>query len=197
MLSEQAQGKLLAEIDTRTPAETRIIAISNGQEVGKTVDDKLRPIAIPIKRIANHGSAAARGGTIFWKCSIANVNNLPMTMVATSTFRPKMPRNCYRHLARKCASVDECGRTGRAAIQTGRGVNLIPIDDGEDEMTTVVTTEGKPLKEYVEAFERMLIDNTMRRHKGSIAKVMDELRLPRRTLNEKMAKYSLQRVDYI
>ena len=29
-----------------------------------------------------------------------------------------------------------------------------------------MTTEGKPLKEYVEAFERMLIDNTMRRHKG-------------------------------
>jgi len=26
---------------------------------------------------------------------------------------------------------------------------------------------------------------------------MDELRLPRRTLNEKMAKYSLQRADYI
>jgi DNA-binding NtrC family response regulator len=60
-----------------------------------------------------------------------------------------------------------------------------------------MTTEGKPLKEYVEAFERMLIDNTMRRHKGSIAAVMDELCLPRRTLNEKMAKYALQRSDYL
>lgn len=29
-----------------------------------------------------------------------------------------------------------------------------------------LTTEGKPLKDYVEAFERMLIDNTMRRHKA-------------------------------
>ena len=56
--------------------------------------------------------------------------------------------------------------------------------------------EGKPLKEYVESFEKMLIDNTMRRHKGSIAAVMDELCLPRRTLNEKMAKYGLQRQDY-
>ncbi|MDO7728968.1 MAG: sigma-54-dependent Fis family transcriptional regulator, partial [Loktanella sp.] len=54
-----------------------------------------------------------------------------------------------------------------------------------------------PLKEFVEAFERMLIDNTMRRHKGSIVAVMDELCLPRRTLNEKMAKYSLQRSDYL
>jgi DNA-binding NtrC family response regulator len=60
-----------------------------------------------------------------------------------------------------------------------------------------MTTEGKPLKDYVDDFERMLIDSTMRRHKGSIAAVMDELCLPRRTLNEKMAKYGLQRGDYV
>jgi len=66
-----------------------------------------------------------------------------------------------------------------------------------DENGPGMTTEGKPLKEYVEAFERMLIDNTMRRHKGSIVNVMDELCLPRRTLNEKMAKYNLTRSDYI
>jgi DNA-binding NtrC family response regulator len=60
-----------------------------------------------------------------------------------------------------------------------------------------MTTEGKPLKEYVDAFERMLIDNTMRRHKGSISAVMEELCLPRRTLNEKMAKYGLSRSDYL
>ncbi|MCP4818390.1 MAG: sigma-54-dependent Fis family transcriptional regulator, partial [Shimia sp.] len=66
-----------------------------------------------------------------------------------------------------------------------------------EEMQPVMTTEGKPLKEYVEAFERMLIDNTMRRHRGSIAAVMEELRLPRRTLNEKMAKYGLARADYL
>jgi DNA-binding NtrC family response regulator len=43
----------------------------------------------------------------------------------------------------------------------------------------------------------MLIDNTMRRHKGSIVAVMEELCLPRRTLNEKMAKYGLSRGDYV
>ncbi|GKT31555.1 Ribonuclease E, partial [Aduncisulcus paluster] len=43
----------------------------------------------------------------------------------------------------------------------------------------------------------MLIDNTMRRHKGSISAVMEELCLPRRTLNEKMAKYGLARADYL
>ena len=87
--------------------------------------------------------------------------------------------------------------------------SLLHVDDPEraetyallmsdhDEMQPVMTTEGKPLKEYVEAFERMLIDNTMRRHRGAIVQVMEELCLPRRTLNEKMAKYGLSRSDYL
>ena len=84
-------------------------------------------------------------------------------------------------------------------LQSRRGVGTIAsllMAEREDDRPAV-TTEGKPLKEYVEAFERMLIDNTMRRHRGSIARVMGELCLPRRTLNEKMAKYSLSRSDYL
>ena len=87
----------------------------------------------------------------------------------------------------------------RAVLQHRRGsysiANLL-IDDPSGP-TPEVITEGKPLKEYVEAFERMLIDNTMRRHKGSIQSVMDELSLPRRTLNEKMTKYGLMRSNYV
>lgn len=56
--------------------------------------------------------------------------------------------------------------------------------------------EERPLKEHVEAFEKMLIENALRRHRGSIASVMGELSLPRRTLNEKMAKYALSRGDF-
>lgn len=58
------------------------------------------------------------------------------------------------------------------------------------------TADERPLKEHVEAFEKMLIENALRRHKGSIASVMAELTLPRRTLNEKMAKYSLSRGEF-
>jgi DNA-binding NtrC family response regulator len=87
----------------------------------------------------------------------------------------------------------------RAVLQARRGTGTIAslLMNDTDVIETSMTTEGKPLKEYVEAFERMLIDNTMRRHKGSIVAVMDELCLPRRTLNEKMAKYGLQRSDYL
>ncbi|MFT4717288.1 MAG: DNA-binding NtrC family response regulator [Paracoccaceae bacterium] len=87
----------------------------------------------------------------------------------------------------------------RAVLQSRRGTGsittLLSADNSEIQHSLV--TEGKPLKEYVEAFERMLIDNTMRRHRGSIASVMEELSLPRRTLNEKMAKYGLSRSDYL
>ena len=87
----------------------------------------------------------------------------------------------------------------RAVLQNRRGsgsiASLLMADN--EASGPALTTEGKPLKDYVEAFERMLIDNTMRRHKGSITAVMDELCLPRRTLNEKMAKYGLQRQDYV
>jgi transcriptional regulator with PAS, ATPase and Fis domain len=48
-------------------------------------------------------------------------------------------------------------------------------ESSDDSARPAMTTEGKPLKEFVEAFERMLIDNTMRRHKGSIVAVMEEL----------------------
>jgi two component, sigma54 specific, transcriptional regulator, Fis family len=87
----------------------------------------------------------------------------------------------------------------RAVLQARRGsgsITSLLMADNEDS-GPAMTTEGKPLKEYVENFEKMLIDNTMRRHKGSIAAVMEELCLPRRTLNEKMAKYGLSRGDYL
>ena len=88
----------------------------------------------------------------------------------------------------------------RAVLQNRRGSGSIAsllMADNETAGPQAMTTEGKPLKEYVESFEKMLIDNTMRRHKGAITAVMDELCLPRRTLNEKMAKYGLQRQDYV
>tara|TARA_R110002096_G_scaffold97354_1_gene216947 strand:- start:6061 stop:7404 length:1344 start_codon:yes stop_codon:yes gene_type:complete len=88
----------------------------------------------------------------------------------------------------------------RTVLQSRRGSYSIAKMLSSDDDTSEVDkdeTDTKPLKEHVEAFERMLIDNTMRRHKGSIQSVMAELSLPRRTLNEKMAKYGLSRSNYV
>ncbi|MEJ8473611.1 sigma-54-dependent transcriptional regulator [Roseibium algae] len=49
------------------------------------------------------------------------------------------------------------------------------------------------LKDLMDSYERSVIANALRRHEGSIAKVMQELGVPRRTLNEKMVRLKLSR----
>jgi DNA-binding NtrC family response regulator len=200
-LSPQFQARLLTVINEQgTPAETRIVAVSNLQEQGKTSEDALRPdlfyrlaamrITVPPLR--------ARGEDILqlftrlsqqfaeeYGCEAPEVT----AQEAAQLLQAPWPGN-----VRQLINVAE-----RAVLQNRRGSGTIAslLMAESDAAEPVMTTEGKPLKEYVEAFERMLIDNTMRRHKGAISAVMDELCLPRRTLNEKMAKYGLQRADYL
>ncbi|MBV0911752.1 sigma-54-dependent transcriptional regulator [Anianabacter salinae] len=200
-LPEALQAKLLTWInDQGTPPETRIIAISNLQEQGKTCEDRLRPdlyyrlatmkITVPPLRSRGEDTLTlfTHFGDIFadeYGCDAPKV----AAQEAAQLLQAPWPGNI-----RQLINVAE-----RAVLQSRRGSGTIAslLMEGGDDVQPVMTTEGKPLKEYVEAFERMLIDNTMRRHKGSIVAVMDELCLPRRTLNEKMAKYNLQRSDYL
>ena len=200
-LTEPLQARLLNAINEQgTPAETRIIAISNLQEAGKTCEDALRPdlfyrlaaLRVTVPPLRQRGEDIL---TLFTRLSeqFAEEYGCDAPKVsaqeAAQLLQAPWPGN-----VRQLINVAE-----RAVLQNRRGSGTIAslLMSDHEEMQPVMTTEGKPLKEYVEAFERMLIDNTMRRHKGSIASVMDELCLPRRTLNEKMAKYGLQRSDYL
>ena len=200
-LGEQVQARLLSTLNAQgTPPETRVLAISNLQEQGQTLQNRLRKdvfyrlgalhITVPPLR--------QRGNDI-----------LEMFHQLSETFSDEYGCQTPSIGAQEAAQLLQAPWHGnvrqltnlaeRAVLQSRRGEGTIAsllMSDAE-EATSVVTTEGKPLKEYVEAFEKMLIENTMRRHKGSIGKVMEELCLPRRTLNEKMAKYSLQRADYV
>ncbi len=195
------QARLLQFInDQGAPAETRIIAICNTQEQDKTCEDLIRgdlyyrlaAMKITIPPLRQRGEDILtlfnRFGEQFGEEYGSDAPEVS-AQEAAQLLQAPWPGN-----VRQLINVAE-----RAVLQNRRGsgsiASLLMADNAE--MGPVITTEGKPLKEYVEAFERMLIDNTMRRHKGSIASVMDELCLPRRTLNEKMAKYSLQRSDYL
>ena len=200
-LSHPLQSRLLTLINEQgTPPETRIIAICNEHGPDKTLEDILRPdlfyrlgamtIVLPPLR--------ARGEdilTLFTRMSEQFSEEYgceapPVTaQEAAQLLQAPWPGN-----VRQLVNIAE-----RAVLQNRRGSGSIAsLLMADNEATGLaLTTEGKPLKDYVEAFERMLIDNTMRRHKGSIVAVMDELCLPRRTLNEKMAKYSLTRSDYV
>ncbi|MCA1777090.1 MAG: sigma-54 dependent transcriptional regulator [Loktanella sp.] len=201
-LSDKLQALLLTAINEQgTPAETRIVAICNLQDEGKTCESVLRPdlyyrisaLRIVVPPLRQRGEDIL---TLFTRlseqfsdeygCDAPEVS----AQEAAQLLQAPWPGN-----VRQLINVAE-----RAVLQNRRGsgsiASLLMADEGE-EMRPAMTTEGKPLKEFVEAFERMLIDNTMRRHKGSIVNVMEELQLPRRTLNEKMAKYNLSRSDYL
>ncbi|MDJ0628855.1 MAG: sigma-54 dependent transcriptional regulator [Rhodobacter sp.] len=200
-LPQALQARLLTWMNEQgTPAETRIVAISNLQEQGKTCEDVLRPdlyfrlaaMKITLPPLRQRGEDIlmlfTHFGELFaeeYGCDAPQVS----AQEAAQLLQAPWPGNI-----RQLINVAE-----RAVLQNRRGTGTIAslLMAESEEAEPAMTTEGKPLKEYVEAFERMLIDNTMRRHKGSIVNVMDELCLPRRTLNEKMAKYGLQRSDYL
>ncbi len=200
-LSGALQARLLTVINEQgTPPETRIIAICNDHAPDKTVEDALRPdlfyrlgamtIVLPPLRARGEDiltlfNRMSEGFSEEYGCEAPQVT----AQEAAQLLQAPWPGN-----VRQLVNISE-----RAVLQNRRGSGSIAsllMADNEAAGPTL-TTEGKPLKDYVEAFERMLIDNTMRRHKGSIVAVMDELCLPRRTLNEKMAKYGLSRSDYV
>ncbi len=200
-LSTAMQSRLLTAInDQGTPAETRIVAICNLQDEGKTCESVLRSdlfyrlaaLRITVPPLRQRGEDIL---TLFTRLSdqFADEYGCEAPQVSAQEAAQLLQAPWLGNV-RQLINVAE-----RAVLQNRRGSGTIAslLMADEDESRPAMTTEGKPLKEFVEAFERMLIDNTMRRHKGSIVAVMDELCLPRRTLNEKMAKYNLQRSDYL
>ena len=200
-LSHPLQSRLLTLInDQGTPPETRLIAICNQHQPDTTLENVLRPdlyyrlgaLTIVLPPLRNRGEDIL---TLFTRMSeqFAEEYGCDAPQVtaqeAAQLLQAPWPGN-----VRQLVNIAE-----RAVLQNRRGsgsiASLLMADN--EAAGPALTTEGKPLKDYVEAFERMLIDNTMRRHKGSIVAVMEELCLPRRTLNEKMAKYALTRGDYV
>ena len=56
---------------------------------------------------------------------------------------------------------------------------------------------GLTLPEQVSCFEKTLIEQALNQNKGDLGKVMESLGLPRKTLSDKMKKYTLARKRYI
>ncbi|RXJ74504.1 hypothetical protein CS022_02695 [Veronia nyctiphanis] len=53
-----------------------------------------------------------------------------------------------------------------------------------------------PLSIQMQNAERQILQDALKRHKGHIQAVMEELDLPRRTINQKMQKHGLNRSDF-
>jgi len=56
---------------------------------------------------------------------------------------------------------------------------------------------GMGLSEQISGFEKTIIEQALIEHKGNLAKVMESLKLPRRTLSDKLVKYDLERKSYL
>ncbi len=56
--------------------------------------------------------------------------------------------------------------------------------------------EAGPLNELVDDYEKTVIESALKKHSGDIVLVLNDLNLPRRTLNAKMKKYGIARRNY-
>ncbi|NBF02905.1 response regulator [Pseudomonas sp. Fl5BN2] len=68
---------------------------------------------------------------------------------------------------------------------------------GLGEPETEVIDAGQSLAAQQEAFEAQCLRAALTRHKGDIKAVLNELQLPRRTLNEKMQRHGLTREMFV
>jgi two-component system C4-dicarboxylate transport response regulator DctD len=68
---------------------------------------------------------------------------------------------------------------------------VLGIEQGFPPFATAHPAAGRPLAEAVEAFERALIADTLRRTNHSLARAAEELQIAKTTLHDKIRKYGL------
>ncbi len=221
-LIEQAEGGTLCleEIDALQPAaQARLLEVINANDtIGGTARYNIRIIAVSSGLAQGMPSEVLRNDLYFRLAGLV-IETPPLrargedilTLFSHFTVQFAEEYGCEPPLlgAGDAANLVQAPWPGnirqlinlaeRAVLQARRGDNNISallIDDGFQAPAMPVDGE-KPLKEHVDAFEKMLIDHALRRNQGNVSAVMTELALPRRTLNEKMAKYGLTRQDYL
>ena len=200
-LSDTVQNRLLAALEKKdADGETEVVRIISVSGVGSDETRKaLRPdlyyrlagMEVIAPTLRERGEDVLILFTRFlqlfaedYGCDVPELT----AQDAANLLQASWPGNIrqLQNLAERAVLQARRGEAGIAALLTDEGLRAPSDQTGE-----------KPLKEHVEAFERMLIENALRRNRGSVASVMEELALPRRTLNEKMAKYGLSRGDYV
>ena len=77
------------------------------------------------------------------------------------------------------------GRAGRKLPVA----ELLKLDGDSDSPRT--------FQEQMQAFERSLLEQALRSHKGQVQPILDELGLPRRTFNEALNKHGLIRKEFV
>ena len=71
------------------------------------------------------------------------------------------------------------------------------FNQGKPSSSSITIDESTRLREYVANFEKSLLEQALIECDGNIGKVCEVLKVPRRTLNEKLLKYDLHRSEFI
>ena len=194
------QGKLLDKLEVlENSLEIRLIAISNHSSptfTKKVIRDdlyfRLSSLKISVPSLRKRGNDII---DLFSQYALSFAEEYGCSSpVLTPEQSSQLMQAPWPGNVRQLINIAE-----QMIIQLRRGESNLSslLMISEENIDNTITSEGKPLKLYVEAFEKSLIENSMRKHKGSINKVMADLLIPRRTLNEKMAKYSLNRSNFL
>ena len=77
------------------------------------------------------------------------------------------------------------------SAETGHRPEQQTLDQPTEEVFSV--SENRDLSKQVEDYEKELIEAALAEHAGSIPKVLETLKIPRRTLNAKMKRYGILR----
>ncbi|MDX3775121.1 sigma-54 dependent transcriptional regulator [Chromatiaceae bacterium AAb-1] len=90
-------------------------------------------------------------------------------------------------------NVRELRNLAERYVLLGPEATLAPAGVSEEQYITGALT----LQQRVEYYEKMLLEEALNQHKGSIKACMAELGIARKTLYDKMAKYQLTRRDFV
>ena len=87
-----------------------------------------------------------------------------------------------------------------ATLQDNNNVASVDCDEKHQSVVQDIIddeiVEAGPLNVLVDDYEKTVIETALKKHGGDIVRVLDELNLPRRTLNAKMKKYGIARRNF-
>lgn len=115
-----------------------------------------------------------------------------------------MKKGAYEFLTKpfspeKLLEVIKSAQTMRMGYLASQKMTVEPINSDSDEIESIdrnTANEAGPLNELVDDYEKTIIEAALKKHGGDIALVLDDLNLPRRTLNAKMKKYGIARRNF-
>lgn len=221
---EYAQGGILFldEIGTMPlPLQVKVLRALQEREVVRVGSNEARPLDIRLISATNKDLLAeCAAGTfredLYYRINVVELRVPPLrergedilllfdyfvAQAATAYNRPEVPLQgadagllmCHDWPGNVRELKNIAERYVLSSVPKGQRLASVLRHPSQD----ILTPENSSLQELMRQHERLLIEQALIRHKGDVQEVMAVLDLPRRTLNEKMARHCLDRKNYI